>query len=388
MNIKEKDLVNRALVAAEKVGSRIESGYWLAEGKTPGPLPDIIKGDGQLISGNGFHIVFSEGGQYYALTDDNLTPWKRYTNPAGGGCNFLFGGGYFLAHDIGELYVKISADGVKWTDITPSDSSYENTNIKFCLFAFNEFWFFSYNIGADYPILKYNPQTKTWSKVSPSGLSGDNVYNVVFDDKTQNFIMYEQLDDVVYKSNDGISWEKLVLLGTYSLYGMWADAGYLMIAEYRRSSTTGIQLIDIITGDYVRFYSGISISSYSNVLLVKLSEGLFWALNNSRNYYSLFLLDLSKSDVTKLCEYETYKSDDEPQAKFIGKIGDLGVTYLVGETWYTYIPTQWQADIDASLVDSEGTDKTGYVINAITGVIQTNTLDAAYTQGVNAYQGE
>ena len=386
MNVKEKDLVHKALTLAESVGSRVESGYWLADGSTPGAFPDIIKGNGQFISGNGVYLVFSESGQYYAITDDNLTAWKRYTNPAGGGCGFCFGGGVFLAHDIGRLNVKTSANGVSWTDVTP-DSSYDN-NPTHCVFAFGEFWIFSFNIGPDYPIIKYNPQTNAWSKVSPTGLSGNNVRYVLFDDKTQHFVLYEAVDNDAYRSSDGVSWEKIINLSTYSAYGMWADAGYLMVAQYRGSSSMGFQLIDILTGAYGRFYSGFSISSYSSVRLAKLSEGLFWVLNAKRNDYTLFLLDFSKSSATRLYEFETYKSDDETQRYFIGKIGDIGVAFLAGDTWYTYIQTQWQADINASLVDNNGVDKTGYVINAITGVIQTNTLDAAYTAGVNAYQGE
>lgn len=386
MNIKEKDLVKKAKGLVDSVGEKVASGYWLADGSTPGAFPDIIKGVGQFISGNGVYLVFSKSGQYYAITDDNLTAWKRYTNPAGGGCEFCFGGGVFLAHDIGRLNVKTSANGVSWTDVTP-DSSYDN-NPTHCVFAFGEFWIFSFNIGPDYPIIKYNPQTNAWSKVSPTGLSGNNVSYVLFDDKTQNFVLYEAVDDDAYRSSDGVSWEKITNLATYNPYGMWADAGYLMVAQYRGSSSMGFQLIDILTGDYGRFYSGFSISSYSSVMLAKLSEGLFWVLNAKRNDYTLFLLDLSKSSATRLYEFETYKSDDETQRYFIGKIGDLGVAFLAGDTWYTYIQTQWQADINASLVDNNGTDKTGYVINAITGVIQTNTLDAAYAAGVNAYQGE
>ena len=63
------------------------------------------------------------------------------------------------------------------------------------------------------------------------------------------------------------------------------------------------------------------------------------------------------------------------------------MAFVSGKTYYAHMYSVWSQNLDCIMTNSTGTDKTTEVLNALNG-IQTNTLDAAYTQGVNAYQGE
>ncbi len=214
MNVKEKDLVHKALGLAESVGSRVERGYWLADGKTPGPLPTISNSYVDIVGGNGIYIALKdfESTSYYRTTD-GASSWTNYSFPAPiyhRDLQIVYGQGVFVGKQSGDDAVYYSTDGIDWTaGAVPAEIPEYNETL---FYGLNAFWVFGGVNNTDRSkTIRSTDGGKTWQTVGCSGLynsssAGEDSFS--FDPDTNTFVS-GCANECVYVSKDGINWDQL-----------------------------------------------------------------------------------------------------------------------------------------------------------------------------------
>lgn len=374
MNVKEKDLVTKALGLAEKVGERIESGYWLAEGKTPGPLPSSANTASRAVYAKGIWLV--PDGRYYYRAEEGGT-WERKTLPEGMGAGSIkYGNRMFLTYSNGNSKVCVSSDGLNFS-IADLPASHSN---GIAMFAQGKFWIFGTSKAQERAKTCSSQDGVTWTTVGSSGLYSSNTVGAdgfSYDEDVNKFYAI-CADQVIYKSDDGINWSVFKDLSSYSsIKGLAAGGGYVAIATYGPYTSSAALIIYDESGNSIARFSG----EYFNDARF-FDSGKFINISNSEPA-SIYIVDPAAKTINSVATLQ----GGSGSGRWITKTGNVYMAFVSGKTYYAHMYSVWSQNLDCIMTNSTGTDKTTEVLNALNG-IQTNTLDAAYTNGVNAYQGE
>lgn len=220
MNVKEKDLVQRALGLAESVGSRVDglqekvnSGYWKGELNLGGPLP--AKQYWQGACGTEDAAVVVGNGRYNASISQacylDRDGWKLVTVPGGSWYAVCHGNGRWVA--VGANKAAYSDNGQNWQSATlPS-----NMTLKFVCYGNGKFVAIEDSFGGD---LVYSTDGVTWQL----GTRPDA--NVLRSITFSNGMYHALASDGVWRSSDLASWT-----GTSWLNGHPNDMDFIYMAS-------------------------------------------------------------------------------------------------------------------------------------------------------------
>ena len=374
--------MQRALVAAEQVGGRIESGYWLADGPGLGQLPTSIKFHAASY-GNGIYIavgcaVRSSGSEantsQYAYSADGAKWTTRSSLPISGNwATAIFANGNFIIGTsiAGQNYV--STDGKSW----------KSCNIPFSTYSYQIIAagdkFFVYNGSG----CAKSADGSTWEQFSPVGVLGTDYFSFNPDDKKMYCF---RKNDGVYISEDGITFTKFfdnVSTSMGSVYNFCAG-GKRAILSYQSGGGIYTRKLNFETGQ-----QELAVNEDYFIGTVRYANGFFWTIDNW-----LYIATKNSYFAGVNIPYNSSLYDSDWGGTMVNYLNGFWIAWSYKTTSYSYNPMLWADSLNASMEDAKGTNKTSEVMSALMGnldptsIVQTNTLDAAYTQGVNSYKGE
>ena len=378
--------MQRALVAAEKVGGRIESGYWLADGGTPGQIPSEGFAPTAAAYGNGIYLVVGHGvrssdGDSIITTiarvcSDGKT-WRSVGLPLGDEwTTALFANGYFLVGSRKANNVFVSTNCTNWTRVDMS-LNLNGTN----MFSAGDKFIF-HNRSDD--TVKISSNGTSWETHSLSGISDPNKFSFNPDDGKVYCITW---DNIIYSSENGYDFTQVLDLSNKGIDTLWSFAvgGECAAMCINTSGRHYMYRAHLDTGN---FEIASETNDYTSKTL-KYANGVFFAPDGmgvmtggaTSGYFSTNTLPYER-------QYSGYDS------AMVSYLNGVFLGWCSKKTSYSIVPIFWRDAVTSNIEDFQGNDKTGEIMSAImrsidlSSIVQTNTLDAAYTQGVNAYQGE
>ena len=402
MNVKEKDLVHKALGLAESVGSRVESGYWLKESKL-GQLPitkrwrDIAYGDGVIVA-----VGYGNNSQ---ANNENIRgtitgSWQKIDMPEWQWEAVTYGDGVFIAGgsgntENGKAHIARSEDGISWTKIELPTSSAYIVDI-----AYGDGKFLAITESSNYAFYSDNGGL-TWT-VGTKNTSGASYFQSV---AYCNGYFYIGLDNGwgVYRTVDGKSFDSVFSGGSgyndEAILRMTSGGDIVMALGYSKSHYYGryryiIHNTKTNSEKYVDVEPSVGREAY--VADAAYGDGVFLISPSNLTFQNLTSEFFVVSEDTP----EAYTSIEAPSEQYWGpscycngkfiSLSMRDASSNKGTSVAVFASSDgnnWSDEFGNYMTNSTGTDKTTEVLNALNG-IQTNTLDAAYTAGVNAYQGE
>lgn len=356
--------MKRALVAAEQVGERIESGYWLEESKLA-ELP-AEKTWTECAYHDGIFVLANSNDDNTIAYGTNEDGWKMTTLPASMACKCVcYGAGKFVTLGSRDNIGAYSKDGKTWTQISlPASEDWD------CLAYGNGLFLAAAN----------NNMIQSADGVAWKTYEGRYPLGAYY----ANFIRYCNDRFFITSGGQGSTY--------YSLDGMsWTATGPTTSDSNVRDICYGNGLYVIAGGNYA--YRSSNCSSWATASLPRTGGS---SANGNYITYGNGVYMILKASSNKAFISTNASSWSEVDVLALGSpwgdvvFGNGFFSVLPGNSTaarYSRTGQSWAVTPGSSMTDSTGTDKTTEVLNALNG-IQTNTLDAAYTNGVNAYQGE
>ena len=406
--------MQRALVAAEKVGGKVaemegELSTALFPKEVNFPMWPVDSNDvfpNKIVYGNGIYIAYNLSTFGAADTDDRYYYYVKTSDESSWGSRIrgsyskivFFKNVFVGLNDYSNVYPQYSTNGKNWIKITLPGNTYfsgEFVDAGDALYlvgktnnddSSNPFDVYKTTDGKNYT--QYD--TSTWD------ISDDRIYSILYSKNFNRFYMVSgysysggqtrynlrtSTDFKTWTSVSGTNGGTLLELGdkVYQTYYRNFGAGTILTESYCTVDGTTWQEI---------FSPGTSSSSDSTITPTYYFDGKYFAMCQSEYgdfyYYSVNGIDdwvtISDEDVEVFPE-----SPSICNGMCFFYNNPSSTTYL--RQGISFDGLNYYRELHSFFYDRNKGNKTGAVASQFTDAYQ-ELLDAAYTQGVNAYQGE